>query len=37
MLFRAYQNANMWIDDVRYSDSGILDPGHLASHRPHRS
>ncbi len=26
MLFRAYQNANMWIDDVRYSDSGILDP-----------
>ena len=29
MLFRAYQNANMWIDDVRYSDSGILDPDTL--------
>ncbi len=26
MLFRAYQNANMWIDEERFSDTGFIEP-----------
>ena len=33
LLFRAYQNANLWLDDVRYSDSGITRRRHHAAHR----
>ena len=25
LLFRAYQNTNLWLDDVRFSDNGITD------------
>ena len=25
LLFRAYQNANLWLDDFRYDDGGIAD------------
>ena len=48
VLFRAYQNANWWLDDVAYSDTGISEeppapdttppaaPTGLARHRGHR-
>ena len=26
LLFRGYTNADLWLDDVRFSDTGIVDP-----------
>ena len=34
LLFRAYQNADLWIDDVAYADGGIVEPD--TTHRPLR-
>ena len=31
LLFRAYQNANLWLDDVRFSDTGFVDPPPVAT------
>ncbi len=27
LLFRGYTNADLWLDDVRFSDTGIVDEG----------
>ena len=35
LLFRAYQNADLWLDDVRFSDSGIVE-AEPTPHRPAR-
>ena len=36
LLFRGYQNANLWLDDVRFSDTGIVDaPAPATSLRIH--
>ncbi len=39
LLFRAYQNADMWIDDVAYADGGIVEARHhgtVCSRHSHR-
>ena len=36
LLFRAYQNADLWLDDVRFADGGIVE-ARRPTHAAHRS
>ena len=34
LLFRAYSNADLWVDDVAYADGGIVDADTTAPTAP---